>query len=300
MGISSCLGEVKKKTNKIINFEVSEEAKEEKYDSPDIINSKNLIKNDNHLDNKVIIIKAKKMNEFENTISEKNIEKSIKSQYILKGIFSFLSEKQKLKIIIYNKNLQIKLDINIENYKRIRGIYKKGERNGKGKEYHYGQFIFEGEYLNGKRNGKGKEYYDNGELLFEGEYLNGKRNGKGKEYYDNGKLLFEGGYLNGERNGKGKEYYDNGKLKFEGQYLNGKRNGKGKEYYYNGKLIFEGEYLNGERWNGKGKKYYDNGKLEFEGEYLNGKIWNVKGYNKEGKIDFKIKEGKGKGKEYDL
>ena len=88
MGISSCLGEVKKKTNKIINFEVSEEAKEEKYDSPDI-NNKNLIKNDNHSDNKVLIIKAKKMNEFENTISEKNIEKSIKSQYILKVYFHF-------------------------------------------------------------------------------------------------------------------------------------------------------------------------------------------------------------------
>jgi len=73
--------------------------------------------------------------EFENIISGKNIGKSIDSLYILKYIFSFLSEAQKLKIIIYNKNLQKKLDINIENYKRIRGIYKRGERNGKGKEF---------------------------------------------------------------------------------------------------------------------------------------------------------------------
>ena len=42
--------------------------------------------------------------EFENIISEKNIGKSIESLYILKYIFSFLSEKHKLKIIIYNKN----------------------------------------------------------------------------------------------------------------------------------------------------------------------------------------------------
>ena len=121
------------------------------------------------------------MNEFENIKSEKNIEKSIKSLYILKDIFSFLSEKQKLKIIIYNKHLQKNLDINIENYKRIRGIYREGERNGKGKEYDISSniMIFEGEYLNGKKNGKGKEYYSNGELKFEGEYLNGKRwNGK--------------------------------------------------------------------------------------------------------------------------
>ena len=34
------------------------------------------------------------MNEFENIKSEKNIEKSIESLYILKKIFSFLSEKQ--------------------------------------------------------------------------------------------------------------------------------------------------------------------------------------------------------------
>ena len=47
------------------------------------------------------------------------------------------------------------------------------------------------EYLNGKRNGKGKEYCY-GELGFEGEYLNGERNGKGKEYYSDGKLEFEG------------------------------------------------------------------------------------------------------------
>ena len=42
-------------------------------------------------------------------------EKSIKSiaKYALKDtLFSFLSEKQKLEIIIYNKELQKKLDIN--------------------------------------------------------------------------------------------------------------------------------------------------------------------------------------------
>ena len=41
---------------------------------------------------------------------------------------------------------------------------------------------FEGEYKKGERNGKGKEYYNDSKLKFEGEYKNGKRNGKGKEY----------------------------------------------------------------------------------------------------------------------
>ena len=121
------------------------------------------------------------MNEFEYIKSEKNIGKSIESLYILKYIFSFLSEDQKFKIIIYNKQLQNKLDINIIDYKKKSRIYREGERNGKGKEYNYnGELLFEGEYINGIRNGKGKEYYSNGNLLFEGDYINGKRIGKGK------------------------------------------------------------------------------------------------------------------------
>jgi len=98
------------------------------------------------------------MNEFKNIKSAKNIGKPIESLYILKDIFSFLSKKQKLKIIIYNKDLQKILDINIEDYKRISKIYKKGEKNGKGKEYEISSkhMIFEGEYINGKRNEKGK------------------------------------------------------------------------------------------------------------------------------------------------
>ena len=83
-----------------------------------------------------------------------------------------------------------------------------------------GNLLFDGKYIKGKRNGKGKEYHNN-ELIFEGEYLDDKKwNGKGKEY--------AGKYLNGERNGKGKEYFDKGFLVFEDEYFNGK-NGMGKD-----------------------------------------------------------------------
>ena len=182
--------------NKAIKSQKCEKVIEEKNLSPktnfDMIN-KNLITNDNHSNTSGIIEKAKKI----------NIE-SINSLYILKEIFSLLSEKLKLEIIIYNKDLQNKLDINIENYKKIRGIYREVEKDGKGEEYNIsnGELIFEGEYKNGKRNGKGIKYY-NDELIFEGKYKNGKRNGKGKEYY-NDELIFEGEYINGKRwNGKG-------------------------------------------------------------------------------------------------
>ena len=103
-----------------------------------------------------------------------NLRQSVKSEYIIKEIFSFLDEREKLNIISYNKKYQELFAVNIEHYKKISGRCKEGEKNGKGKEYSLDEkldkkyLIFEGEYKNGKRHGKGKEYnYD--ELIFEGE-----------------------------------------------------------------------------------------------------------------------------------
>ena len=58
----------------------------------------------------------------------------IKSSFVLKEIFSLLNTKQKLDIIIYNKQLQEKLGIDIEDYKKISGKYKIGGKSGKGFE----------------------------------------------------------------------------------------------------------------------------------------------------------------------
>ena len=180
--------------------------------------------------------------------------KNVKTSYFLRIIFSFTDERQKLKLIKYNKSLQENMNISLINYKIFSRKFIIYEQNGKGKEYDYkSKLIFEGEYLNGKKTGKGKEYDYNGKLIFEGEFINGVRNGKGKGYDYNGKLIYEEEYLNGKRwNGNGynikvniefeikdgegyiKEYDYDGNLKYE-EYLNGKRNGKGKEYF-NGKL----------------------------------------------------------------
>ena len=158
--------------------------------------------------------------------------KNVKSLLIFRKIFSFLNKEIKLRIIIYNKSVNKKLNIDIKDY-----------INFSGRKFYY---------INGK---KIEMSIEKKIKVFEGEYLNKKRNGKGKEYNNNGSLKFEGEYLNGKRNGKGKEYDNNGKLEFEGEYLNGKRNGKGKEYNDEGKLIFEGEFLNGKRWIGIGEEY---------------------------------------------
>ena len=57
-------------------------------------------------------------------------------------------------------------------------------------------------------------------------------------------------------------------------------------------------YSNGEK-NGKGYEYYKNGKIKFEGVYFHDKKWNGKGYDINGNIAYKLKNGNGYIKEYD-
>ena len=133
--------------------------------------------------------------------------KNVKSEYILKIFFSYVDEKQKLKIVKYNKSLQKDIDISLINYILFSDKCLILEENGKAKEYDSTLefLLYEGNYLHGERNGKGKEYNFYSKLIYEGEYLNGKRNGNGKEYcynkallVDKGELVFEGEYLNGK------------------------------------------------------------------------------------------------------
>ena len=58
----------------------------------------------------------------------------IKSSFIKKIIFSFLSEKKILNVIMYNKELQNMLSFDIEDYKEASKKYKIGEKDGKGKD----------------------------------------------------------------------------------------------------------------------------------------------------------------------
>ena len=115
----------------------------------------------------------------------------IRSSVILKKIFLYQDYKRKLRLIIYNKNIQKKLNVNIIDYKRLSGKYK-DEKNDKIYEYNIydDKLLFEGECLNGTKNGRGKEYNEDGKLIFKGEYLNGKKyKGIENEYNeDNGKL----------------------------------------------------------------------------------------------------------------
>ncbi len=60
------------------------------------------------------------MAELEEINSHINL-RNIKSTFIIKKVFSFLDEKQKLIILIYNKENQARLLIDIEVYKKKSG-----------------------------------------------------------------------------------------------------------------------------------------------------------------------------------
>jgi len=203
---------------------------------------------------------------------------NISSKYCLEFIFSFIEEKKKLSIIIYNKDLQNRINRNINFYKGVSQNILKIDKNGIGKIYDFrGELMFEGEYSNKKKNGKGK-VYSAGRLFFEGEFKDGKRNGYGKQYNPRFSSL---------------------KLVYEGEYKDGKMNGKGKEYDRYSNIIFDGYYLKDKRWNGLVKIMYKD-KLLFEGEYKNGKIWNGKGYKTNNdEIEYEIIDGNGEYKAYE-
>ena len=69
--------------------------------------------------------------------------KNVKSSYFLRIILSFMKEKQKLKLIKYNKRLQENMNISLINYKIFSGKYIIYEQKGKGKECDYdGHLIY--------------------------------------------------------------------------------------------------------------------------------------------------------------
>ena len=87
-----------------------------------------------------------------------NLKRKVNLIYIIKNIFSFLSENKKLEIISYNNKLRKLFGITIEDNKKLSGKNVIGERNGKGEEYTINgdSKIFEGKYLNGKKMEKEK------------------------------------------------------------------------------------------------------------------------------------------------
>ena len=90
------------------------------------------------------------MNSFNDSVNEKtelneikssNMFLIIKSKYILQFIFDNLSKRKSLNFIKYNKNIQNKIDININDYKEFSEIYSSIEMEIIPVNNKYGKFI---------------------------------------------------------------------------------------------------------------------------------------------------------------
>jgi len=108
-----------------------------------------------------------------NKIKYRTKLEDLKSKYILKIIFEHLSEKNFLKNIQYNKILQQKLDININNYKQYSLKYSSIEIELVPVEIKFANFIIIKDPKNKKyfhtHFGNGKKEIENRTFLMEGD-----------------------------------------------------------------------------------------------------------------------------------
>lgn len=202
------------------------------------------------------------------------------------------------------------------------GHYKRGLRNGVGKEYSMeGECVYEGCFLDNKKYGNGtlftstsslegsfvddvfdgevKEYSLNHVLLSVTSYDHGVQCSQGTFYTEDGYLLYEGGVLNGQYYSHGILYYPGGGIHYDGEFIDGMFSGYGQLYNKEGDLEYIGEFKKGMK-DGHGKEYTSSTFLKYVGMYQNdmrhghGKIFFAEGHYYEG--DFKEGEVTGEGK----
>ena len=110
-------------------------------------------------------------NEKEETrnLKSKNILDNLKSNYILKKLFHNLSKKKLLEIVLYNKKLQQKLNIDFNDYKEYSEIYSLIEIEIIPAQNKYGEFIC----IDNKNDGKYYHiYFNDNEEEVKRTYLN--------------------------------------------------------------------------------------------------------------------------------
>ena len=175
------------------------------------------------------------------------------------------------------------------------GEIENGKRNGFGRSFNpEGDLIYEGIYKNGDRDGKGILYNQDGSKYI-GEYkgqFTKKKMGEGKFVFSDG-TYYTGTWKDGKVQFMTvKFYYADGKefnredwstdgvlenefglywldgSHFTGKIVDGKKNGQGK-FYDNALMIREGEWKDNEL-NGDGKEYNDFGRLLYKGEFKDG------------------------------
>ena len=82
-----------------------------------------------------------KEKEYSKLIIPENMFKNLKSDYFIQKIFEHIHKKKSLETIRYNKNIQKRINININHYKEYSEKYSSIEIEIKPKENEYGRFI---------------------------------------------------------------------------------------------------------------------------------------------------------------
>ena len=74
-------------------------------------------------------------------LKESKLFKNLKSDYFLRKIFDYIKDYNKLKILNYNKKIQKRINLNINNYKEYSQLYSNIEIELKLVGNKYGDFI---------------------------------------------------------------------------------------------------------------------------------------------------------------
>lgn len=101
---------------------------------------------------------------------------------------------------------------------------------------------FDGVFKDGQRQGKGSYTYKNGDV-FEG-YFDKVKSGLGRVTYAKGGF-FQGYFVDGKREGEGTFKYPNGDI-YSGFWKAGKKHGKGTYVFAGTKYEYKGEWKNGQ------------------------------------------------------
>ena len=101
-------------------------------------------------------------------IKSKSELKNIKSKFILQKIFSHFQKRKALEIITYNKYMQHRMNINVDNYKEYSEIYSLIEIRIKPVNNKYGKFI----NINDKNKIYFHIYFNNNKEEIKRNYLN--------------------------------------------------------------------------------------------------------------------------------
>jgi len=170
--------------------------------------------------------------------------------------------------------------------RKYEGELKDGDYNGQGTYTYSDGSKYIGEWKGGNRNGQGKDILPDGSTYI-GGWKNGKQHGEGTYTWLNGDK-YVGEYKDNIRTGQGTFTWSNGN-KYVGQYENGLRNGQGTFTWSNGNKYI-GQYKD-DKQNGQGKMILPDGK-KYVGKWKNGRPWHGIGYKNNGKIEFRVKNGK--------